>query len=196
MLLDLELPSGNLWCKYNFDSNVLDYNIKISTPKDWYGSYYAYGELETKKKYSDNNYKFICDNIITKYNNTDKLFELEKCDDIVSICTDGHLHIPSRKDFEELKEYTEFRWEENYQYVIGLNGELFTSKFNGVELFFPAGGVFGRNEIVDAGKSAIYQCSTNTLSQSIEFFANKQSVCLYNHLRFVGLPIRAIKRKI
>ena len=44
-VVDLGLPSGTLWCKYNLgvDSN------QLSTPEDWYGKYYAWGELEGNK---------------------------------------------------------------------------------------------------------------------------------------------------
>ena len=44
-VIDLSLPSGTLWCKYNLDVNP----NKLSKAKDWYGKYYAWGELKPNK---------------------------------------------------------------------------------------------------------------------------------------------------
>ena len=51
-VVDLGLPSGTLWCKYNLD---VDPN-QLTEPEDWYGGYYAWGELEgNKSKYNWDN---------------------------------------------------------------------------------------------------------------------------------------------
>jgi len=49
--IDLGLPSGTLWCKYNLGCNWDKLNIdpEHAEPKDWYGNYYAWGEIEPKK---------------------------------------------------------------------------------------------------------------------------------------------------
>ena len=54
-VVDLGLPSGTLWCKYNLGVN----SNKLFKAEDWYGDYYAWGELEPNKSkpYWDN-YKF------------------------------------------------------------------------------------------------------------------------------------------
>ena len=44
-VVDLELPSKTLWCKYNLGVN----QNQLIIPKDWYGDYYAWGELELNK---------------------------------------------------------------------------------------------------------------------------------------------------
>ena len=44
-VIDLGLPSGTLWCKYNLD--VIP--EQLTKAEDWYGSYYACGELESNK---------------------------------------------------------------------------------------------------------------------------------------------------
>ena len=51
-VVDLGLPSGTLWCKYNLD---VDPN-QLSEPEDWYGDYYAWGELEANKSIYDWNH--------------------------------------------------------------------------------------------------------------------------------------------
>ena len=72
-IIDLGLPSGTCWFKYNFGTNYkkLDSKPEKSIPEDWYGDYYAWGELEPKDTYTRSNYKFyVMDNwtpLITKY---------------------------------------------------------------------------------------------------------------------------------
>ena len=43
-VVDLGLPSETLWCKYNLDVNPK----QLSKALDWYGNYYAWGEIEPK----------------------------------------------------------------------------------------------------------------------------------------------------
>ena len=45
-VVDLGLPSGTLWCKYNLGVNP----NQLLIPKDWYGNYYGWGEIEDKSK--------------------------------------------------------------------------------------------------------------------------------------------------
>ena len=44
-VIDLGLPSRTLWCRYNLGVNP----TKLLTPEDWYGDYYAWGELKRNK---------------------------------------------------------------------------------------------------------------------------------------------------
>ena len=92
-VVDLGLPSGTLWCKYNLDVD----HTKLLTPESWYGNYYAWGELVPNKTNEDckiyfdwDNYKFRNYNKLTKYCNnpeyglngfTDNLTELLPEDD-------------------------------------------------------------------------------------------------------------------
>ena len=93
-VVDLGLPSGTLWCQYNLG---VDQN-QLSKPNNWYGDYYACGELEPNKTNEDGdfyfgweNYKFGKDyNKLTKYCNdpeyglkgfTDNLIQLLPEDD-------------------------------------------------------------------------------------------------------------------
>jgi hypothetical protein len=40
-VVDLGLPSGTLWCKYNLGVNP---NC-LTNPVNWFGDYYAWGEI-------------------------------------------------------------------------------------------------------------------------------------------------------
>lgn len=66
--IDLGLPSGTLWATCNIGANK---------PEE-YGDYFAWGEVSSKKVYSNDNYKW---SDYSKYNETDNKTELEPEDD-------------------------------------------------------------------------------------------------------------------
>ena len=143
--IDLGLPSGNRWCKYNLGVNPKFLN----TAKNYYGNYYAWGEISSRKrKYSWDNYKYAeaWHNTITKYttnhdyldsyyNAPDNLTVLQPEDDIATITYGKHFHIPTRKDFTELHENTYVQYEQNYLDK-GIPGIIRISKINGNSIFF------------------------------------------------------------
>ena len=111
-VVDLGLPSGTLWCKYNLDVNP----NQLSKVKDWNGDYYAWGELKPNKTNKDgefyfgwNDYKFGNYNNLTKYCNkatcglngfTDNFSELLPEDDVAyqnKKFYNFKLHIPTKK---------------------------------------------------------------------------------------------------
>ena len=129
-VVDLGLPSKTLWCKYNLG---VDPN-QLSTPEDWYGKYYAWGELEGNKTNKDgeiyfdwDNYKFRNYNKLTKYCNNseydlngfiDNLTQLLPEDDAAYQNKKLHnfkFHIPTKEQCEELLQYTKNYWVNNYE---------------------------------------------------------------------------------
>lgn len=100
--VDLGLASGILWGKYNLGT----------TDPTKPGDYYSWGEIETKKKYSDN-YKFygkssIKDGVI-KYNRRDGKMVLELEDDAANVVLGVGYRIPTKEDWQELLD--ECKWE-------------------------------------------------------------------------------------
>lgn len=100
--VDLGLDSGLLWAKCNMGT----------TDPTKPGDYYAWGETETKKKYSDN-YKFygessIKDGVI-KYNRRDGKMVLELEDDAANVVLGVGYRIPTKEDWQELLD--ECKWE-------------------------------------------------------------------------------------
>ena len=166
-VVDLGLPSGTLWCKYNLGVDP----TKLLTPEDWYGDYYAWGDLEPNKTDEDgkiyfdwSNYKFGKSfNKLTKYCNistyglngfTDNLTELQPEDDAAyqnKKFYNFKFHIPTKEQCEELINYTKNYWVKNYNPnkikhnqeddggIQGLNGGVFEGK-NRNQLFIPAAG--------------------------------------------------------
>ena len=139
--VDFNLPSGNLWYKYNLDVNP----NQLSIPKDWYGGYYAWGELEPKDDYSIDNYKFnrvIYTDIrtisqFTKYCHnpevghkgySDYLTQLEQEDDVVHMKLGLNYYIPSANDFIELFNNTTLTLKKDFNGIKGLNGLEFIGK--------------------------------------------------------------------
>lgn len=100
--VDLGLPSGILWRKYNLGT----------TDPTKTGNYYSWGETSTKAKYDDN-YKFygkssIKDGVI-KYNRRDGNWELEPEDDAATVKLGIGYRIPTKEDWKELLD--ECKWE-------------------------------------------------------------------------------------
>ena len=188
-VVDLGLPSGTLWCKYNLGVNP----NKLSNPEDWYGDYYAWGELKPNKTFRDFIY-FYCDNYkwydkqlttYTKYNKQDNLTQLLPEDDAAyqnKKLGNYKFHIPTKEQCKELLKYTENYWVKNYnpnkldhnpkddKGVQDLNGILFISKINNAELFIPDANYhdienYGHDKNSHLGKKR-YDCAFWTACQS------------------------------
>ena len=134
-VVDFDLPSKTLWCKYNLGVNP----NQLIIPEDWYGDYYAWGELEPNKTDNDgticfewSNYKYgNLSNKSTKYrltkycsdpdyglkHFTDNLIQLVPEDDAAYQNKKLHnfkFHIPTEEQCKELIKYTNNYWINNY----------------------------------------------------------------------------------
>ena len=168
--VDFNLPSGNLWHKYNLGVNP----NQLSTTEDWYGEYYAWGELEPKDNYSIDNYKFNGVNrdrraIITQFTKychnpedgykgySDNLTQLEPEDDAAHIKLGLKYYMPSAKDFKELFYKTTFALRKNFKGIKGLNGLEFIGKDEvNQRLFIPFAGLKCKKTALNpAGESCV-----------------------------------------
>ena len=218
-VVDLGLPSGTLWCRYNLD---VDPN-QLSKSEDWYGDYYAWGEIKSNKsEYGLNNYKYnkskTNDNELTKYCNdskkglnsfTDNLTELLPEDDAAyqnKNFRNFKFYIPTKKQCEELINYTNNYWVNNYDPtklkhnseddggIFDLNGRIFEGK-NGNQLFIPATGGYFRSTF----KSDCYNCYlwSSSLQLKLPYNAyclaiSSNSILIYGDPRYNGLTIRPV----
>ncbi len=143
-IVDLGLPSGTMWCKYNLGCNaeLLEYDPEKTKPEDWYGDYYAWGDPEPNKAlWGEKDYKFT--GKMLKYNNDDNLINLLPEDDVAyqsKNIYNVNCHIPTKEQCEELIKYTTSEYQENYNNVEGLNGYILTSNINNNEIFLPNAG--------------------------------------------------------
>ena len=94
--VDLGLPSGLLWAKCN---------IGAATENDS-GDYFSWGETAPKTKFGRERYKFWDDSKhkFTKYNDDDKLTQLQPEDDAATVILGPWCHTPTKAEWEELIE--------------------------------------------------------------------------------------------
>ena len=195
IVVDLDLPSGTLWCKYNLG---VDPN-KLSKPEDWYGDYYALGETIPNKPngYNWETYQFYKENL-TKYNKEDHLTELQLIDD--PAYQNMHLYnfkfrMPSKADFEELIEETNNEWMENFNNS-GVNGYKFISKSNSSKyVFLPAAGFCGDLNLSDDGEGGYYWSSslyTDITGGAWNLYFDNTGVDLSYERRYYGFSVRPV----
>lgn len=211
-VIDLGLPSGTRWFKYNLgvDYKKLDSKPKKSIPEDWYGNYYAWGELEPKKLYTRDNYKFYIQDqwdgyLLLKYSNedlhsfnykADNLLQLQPTDDASYMRFNNpaniKFHIPTKAQFKELIEYTTKKLEHDYNGVTGLYGLTFISKINRKSIFFPGAGYYDGKSLDDKNLVTLW---TSTLSGSphnaLDFCGNS-STPFSSNTRHCGYPVRPV----
>ena len=132
--VDFGLPSGTLWSTKN---------IGASNPED-FGNRYAWGEVEPKDDYTDANYRWGTQrNKNTKYQN-DGRYRLEVQDDAASMNLGAQWHMPTKAQFEELKNNCKIEWTQ----ISNVDGYLFTSKKDASKsIFIPAAGQLYNGEI-------------------------------------------------
>lgn len=103
-VVDLGLPSGNLWATCN---------VGASNP--WgYGNYYAWGETETKSVFGYTTYKYwdSSNKTYTKYLNASS--SLEALDDVATILFGSAYSIPTIADWDELANECCWIWTYDY----------------------------------------------------------------------------------
>ena len=214
-VVDLGLPSGTLWCKYNLDVNL----NQLSKAEDWYGGYYAWGELEENKpKYNWDNYKFGKNyNKLTKYCNvpkcglnsfTDNLTELLPEDDAAYQTKNFYnfkFCIPTKEQCEELLKYTNNYWVKNYDPnkikhhrnddgIKGLNGRVFEGK-TGNQLFIPAAGYHYGSNFYDVGSYCLLWSSSLYLGSPYDAYylgANSDRIGMHGGNRCGGFSVRPV----
>ena len=222
-IIDLGLPSGTKWFKYNLgvDYKKLDSKPEKTIPEDWYGDYYAWGELEPKSIYSNDNYKFYVKSyrlddryfieqyLLTKYSGAaeysfnhkaDNLSQLQLEDDVAYMKFKNpaniKFHIPSKEQFKELIENTTIKlkhiYNDGYNGVNGLYGLLFTSKINGNSIFFPGTGNYYGSSHEEKNLVTLW---TTTLSRSSHYatsFYGTSNTPFRTNSRFCGMPVRPV----
>ena len=216
-VIDLGLPSGTRWCKYNLGVN----SNKLSKVKDWYGNYYAWGETQPKETYSWDTYEHGYGSYsLYKYvNNPDKAADDNdnKTDGYTILLPEDdaatkniHLHnfkfcMPTKEQCEELLKYTKSYWVNNYNPnntvhhtnddgINGLNGRVFIGQ-NGNCLFVPAAGYRYNSNIGNIGSSCYLWSSSLYLSNSANayyLYIDLDDIKVGCNLRYDGYNVRPV----
>lgn len=196
--IDLGLPSGTLWARYNLgvDINLSKINNQF-THKKWYGNYYMWGDIITRKTYNHITYNYLRNSNAIKYG--DVHTKLELSDDIAYITYSAMpneyiCHIPNREQISELYNNTHRKWIENYNNVQGLNGIEFTSDKNNNKIFFPAGGFYEGDVLNNIGSKCYYWTSELCFfnENGYAFILDEQNNIISNENPWFGYNIRPV----
>ena len=122
-------------------------NVGASSPED-FGAYFAWGETDEKTEYSNDSYTWHDDpqaenesgNIIsypiTKYDGKDGRIQLERSDDAACINWGSHFRMPTKNEWEELRDNCDWVWTTLHN----VKGYLIKSRKNTNTIFLPAAG--------------------------------------------------------
>ncbi len=133
-------------------------NVGATKPEE-YGNYYAWGETQTKRVYSQNNYKYgtydgdFC--TLTKYTVTDGV-TLIATDDAASVNWGGTWRMPTIAEWQELG--NNCSWTRTT--LNGVNGYKVKSKVNGNTIFLPAAGSRNGSSLDGDGDAGYYWSSS------------------------------------
>ena len=193
--VDLGLPSGLMWRKYNVGANS-EYEM---------GNYYAWGETVTKQKYDITTYKWgelIGETTYyTKYNETDKLTLLQPEDDAATANLGENYRTPTKEDWQELVEECTWwvatkknKYNEtviDYWKVVGPNGNFIilpsTGSYNGDEWYDETSAYQSASRIEGSPLATIIKCR------------NRDTMTLPSWTRTAeheyGYPVRPVLKK-
>ena len=100
--VDLGLPSGNLWCKYNLGAPVSKMKNILHTERvDYIGGFYAWGEIEEKlNNFTKYTYKFN----YSEFNSKNLLLQNDAA--YMSNNYTFKIYMPTYNDYNKLKNNT------------------------------------------------------------------------------------------
>lgn len=171
-------------------------NVGASKPED-YGSYFAWGEAETKTDYSWSTYKYGSSwTSLTKYNTssaygkTDYKTTLELFDDAARANWSGTWRMPTYSELSELVSNCSWTWITKN----GVNGYKVTSKNNGKSIFLPAAGYRLDSSLHYDGSYGYYWSSSldseSYLAKNLD--SNEYTKFMSFCNRQYGLPVRPV----
>lgn len=189
--VDLGLPSGTLWARYNVGA----------TNETEIGSYFAWGETEQKKKYTAETY-FDATGRIFEVPNTACLIGTEY--DTAKKLWGDEWVMPTREQAVELYLKCKWQWVDNYN-SSGVSGCICEGP-NGNKIFFPAGGLI-------MGNKHSYKDDGNIWIGTLNYYNHMDWACFINFnkkgpiiqkipmdgisqdYRWWGRNVRAVKRE-
>ena len=141
--VDLGLPSGTLWAKWNMGA----------TAPEEYGDYYAWGETETKKGYGWYNYEH-CDGTDDTCHDIGVEISGTKYD-VAHVKWGGDWQLPTADQINELVKNCKHKVTTSK----GVKGTLVTGP-NGNTIFLPCAGFMAGTTLYGPGKYGLYKSGT------------------------------------
>ena len=191
--VDLGLPSGLLWANCN---------LGAQKPED-FGDHFAWGETSTKEVYSWDTYIYGSSNYeLTKYcgmplyglyDYSDSLTTLEAFDDAAVVNLGDGARMPTREEWQELKDHTSSSWITRN----GVKGCLLTAS-NGNSIFLPTAGTCEDSTQYYMGNYGSYwSSSVVTDAPCYAWYFNIYPYSSHNAIelgyRCYGLSVRAVR---
>lgn len=175
--VDLGLPSGLLWAKYNVGA----------TTEEGEGLYFQWGDTEGHAKGSG--YNFNNDNYIAK--GLDAISgDLALSQDAANANMGGTCRMPTRFEFQELRDNCTWEWTTQN----GVNGYKITSKNNGNSIFLSASGGYDGTSLYYFGSCGYFWSrSFYSSSDAYSLYFNSSSVYPQSSgYRNDGFSVRAV----
>lgn len=136
IFVDLGLPSGTLWARYNLGVNP----NKLNEYTAWFGNFYSWGDLNPNKldftktayeKWSNTDY-YNAPNFHGDYPSN-----LRRKEDAAYVESNGIMKMPNKKNAKELIENVTCKLQRNFMDIEQLGMYILTSKINGEKLYIP-----------------------------------------------------------
>lgn len=177
-------------------------NIGAANPGD-FGDYYAWGEVDTKEEYRQDNYlwynlgettiEVLKYNDTAGYGNVDLKFTLESSDDVAHVKLGGKWRMPTYVEFSELlstKLSNKYKW--TWEIVGGNPGWQIIYLENNNSIFLPAAALAGRSDATLFYWTSSY--AAGDPEHAIVFYADETQAMVGNYgiSRFCGLPCRPV----
>ena len=170
--VDLGLPSGLKWATCNVGAN---------TPHE-YGDYFAWGETETKEKYTEENCKtievdYIEEKTFFRTKTERKIIgKKENFKDTAHANWGGSWRMPTKREMEELKNKCTWTWTTQS----GIKGYKVTG-LNNNSIFIPAAGCCMSTSYYYVGEHCLYWSSTpleydDNCAYDLHFSSNSHGV--------------------
>lgn len=173
-----------------------------------YGDFYAWGETQTKEKYTWKYYT-LCDgmssnSLMTKYCThsdqgfVDGLVTLLPTDDAACRKLNGSARMPSAEEWDDLLYYCDWKWQNSYE-GSGVAGYLVTSTIKGFtnnSIFLPAAGMIQNDQHFRDNVFGYYWSSTLDFdSSNMAYYLSFERMYLdiSSYGRCYGFAIRPVK---
>ncbi|MBE6327775.1 MAG: DUF1566 domain-containing protein [Bacteroidales bacterium] len=191
--VDLGLPSGLKWATVN---------VGATKPTD-FGSYFAWGETESKDEFLRDNYKWFDGELYTKYikesaiTKSDNKTVLDPEDDAAFANLGDKWRMPTAEEMQELINGCSWRFNINFSNT-GVAGLVGMSKTNNNVIFLPAGGC--KSIMSGSNPSGFYWSSSfgkNEFSGSnyaYYLYFNPYNTDMIEHTRLEGRSVRAVTK--
>ena len=203
------------WSSTDASSLYVDLGLSVlwangnlgATSNTEYGSYFAWGELQSKKNNNFDWDHYYFGGSPTKYNENDNIYTLQPEDDAAYAALGGKFRMPTRTEWAELcnTDNCNWEWKTNYN-GSGKNGFLVTSKkanYTSKSIFLPAA---GKSSVTSSQGSYCYYWSSSLESSGSYRVTNAYATCAYyenntiqaypiRDERYYGLSIRPVRVK-